>query len=117
MATILDRYFELSDEAGVNKDAFRELVGLFAEHSVLHTGGGDKVVGVQAIEQFFEGFLNKNAILKHVWHIESTYEGLRAAWAVAGKRQNGEIFALQGVDIAQLGQDGRIQSLEVQIQR
>ncbi len=115
--TILDRYFELSDEAGGNEEAFQDLMNLFTEHAVLHSASGERVVGKKALEQFFVAFFEKNRLTRHVWTTTNTDNGLCAAWAVAGIRRTGQIFALKGVDTAQLDENGKIKFLEVQFDK
>ena len=47
--TILDRYFELSDRANSDEQAFKELVELFAKQAEVQPSGARKVVGKDAI--------------------------------------------------------------------
>jgi len=111
--TILDRYFELSDVAGNDKNAFQELISLFTDQAVLYSADGAKMSGKKEIERFCENFLRKNVILKHVWSTKEIATGLETSWAVVGKRMDGTIFALQGIDTAELDDNGRILSLKV----
>ncbi len=115
--TILDRYFELSDLAGNDKNAFLELVSLFSEQSVLFSADGTKMRGKKEIIKFFEDFFSKNVILKHVWSTKETVIGLETSWAVVGKRMDGTIFALKGLDTAELDNCGKILSLKVCISK
>ncbi|MEV7028349.1 nuclear transport factor 2 family protein [Kitasatospora sp. NPDC093558] len=111
--TILDRYFELSDLAGHDGAAFDELIALFTPDATIEPNGAASVDGTVGITGFFRAFLARNAELKHVWSVEETPEGLLASWAVAGRRNSGEVFALAGWDLARLATDGRIAHLQV----
>ncbi len=111
--TIMDRYFELSDVAGNDKNAFQELIDLFSDQAVFHSADGAKMSEKKEIEDFFMNFFNKNVILKHVWVTTEVENGLETSWAVVGKRIDGSIFALKGVDVAELNNNGKIISLKV----
>lgn len=54
--TVLDQYFELSDRANGDEQAFNELVELFAEQAEVHPAGARKVVGKDAIAPISEIF-------------------------------------------------------------
>ncbi|MFI9721668.1 nuclear transport factor 2 family protein [Streptomyces sp. NPDC052396] len=113
MPTVLDRYFELSDVAGTDEGAFAGLMALFADDATLHPNGVAAVHGPSGIAEFFSGFLSRNAELRHVWTVTPGEGGLIAQWAVAGRRNTGEVFALAGVDVAELDPAGKIKRLEV----
>jgi hypothetical protein len=111
--TILDKYFELSDLAGNDNIAFQELINLFSDQAVLHSADGTRIDGKQAIKEFFHNFFTKNIVLKHVWTTKESATGLETTWAVVGKRSDEAIFALKGIDIAELDYSGKILSLKV----
>lgn len=113
--TILDRYFELSDLAGNDNNAFEELISLFSDQAVLYSADGTKSKGKQAIKEFFNNFFTKNVVLKHVWTTKEKETGLETEWAVVGKRSDEAIFALKGIDTAELDNLGKILSLNVRI--
>lgn len=115
--TILDRYFELSDLAGNDKNAFQELIDLFSEEAVLYSADGAKMSGKEEIEDFFVNFFNKNVVLKHVWSTTEVKNGLETSWAVVGKRVDESIFALKGIDTAELNKNGKILSLTVSLSK
>lgn len=113
--SILDRYFQLSDVAGKDQTAFRDLMSLFSDRAELHPASGDSLIGQTAIKQFFAEFFKRNTVMKHVWKTTYTELDIQTVWAVAGQRANGDIFALSGVDFAQLDENGKIQHLEIYV--
>ncbi|WP_223066558.1 nuclear transport factor 2 family protein [Paenibacillus caui] len=115
--TILDQYFELSYQAGHDKVAFKELVNLFSDKAVVRPAGGAEIKGKESIETFYKEFFRKNVVLHHVWATQTSEDKLTTAWAVAGRRADGTVFALQGTDIAKLDPEGKIQTLDVLISK
>lgn len=111
--TVLDRYFELSDVAGQDQSAFQEVMDLFSEKAVLRPAGGSEVKGKEAIEKFLKGFFKRNEVMHHVWVTQTIERGLETSWAVAGKRKGGNVFALVGVDEAELDEQGKIRTSDV----
>jgi ketosteroid isomerase-like protein len=115
MVTVLDQYFQLSDRANFDEAAFDKLVDLFAEQAEVQPAGGTKVKGKVAIKQLYRMFFQMYSAMQHVWTAQTTENGVRAAWAIAGRRQDGEVFALQGVHVVELDAQGKIQALEVRL--
>lgn len=112
---VLDTYFRLSDTAGSNRRDFEQLVGLFSPDAVVTPNQGQTVSGAQAVRDFFESFFSRNVLLRHVWTTRpDSSSGVAVDWAVAGRRQDGGVFALAGTDTATLGPDGKITTLQVQ---
>ncbi|MEE3718497.1 nuclear transport factor 2 family protein [Tumidithrix elongata RA019] len=115
MTTVLDQYFQLTDRANFDEAAFDELVDLFAEQAEVQPAGGSKVKGKQAITQLYRMFFQMYSAMQHVWTTQVTDNGVQAAWAIAGRRQDGEMFAMQGIHVVELDAHGKIQALEVRV--
>jgi hypothetical protein len=113
--TILDQYFRLSDRASTDEIAFDELVDLFAEQAEIRPSGAKKVIGKDAIASLYRHFFKSYSGLQRVWTTRRTENGLEAIWAIAGKRDSGELFAMQGRHIAELDAQGKIYALEVHV--
>ncbi|WP_271254190.1 nuclear transport factor 2 family protein [Pseudanabaena sp. Chao 1811] len=115
--TVLDRYFELSDRATADEQAFHELVELFAEEAEVQPSGARKVVGKDAIANLYRQFFQSYSGMQRVWTTRRTENGLEAIWAIAGKRDSGELFAMQGRHIAEVDAQGKIYALEVHVSK
>ncbi len=115
--TVLDQYFELSDRANDDEQAFNELVELFAEQAEVHPSGAKKVVGKDEIAQLYRKFFQFYSGIQRVWTTRKTENGLEAIWAIAGKRDSGELFAMQGRHIAEVDAQGKIYALEVHVSK
>jgi len=115
--TILDRYFELSDRANGDEQAFYELVELFADEAEVKPAGARKVVGKDAITNLYRQFFQNYSGMQRVWTTRRTENGLEAIWAIAGKRDSGELFAMQGRHIAEVDAQGKIYALEVHVSK
>ena len=115
--TVLDQYFELSDRANGDEQAFSELVELFADEAEVHTAGERKVVGKDAITQLYRKFFDAYSGMQRVWTTRRTENGLEAIWAIAGKRDSGELFAMQGRHIVEVDAQGKIYALEVHVSK
>jgi len=115
--TVLDQYFELSDRANDDAQAFNELVELFADEAEVHPAGARKVIGKQAIAQLYRKFFDAYSGMQRVWTTRKTENGLEAIWAIAGKRDSGELFAMQGRHIAEVDAQGKIYALEVHVSK
>ncbi len=115
--TVLDQYFELSDRANADEQAFNELVELFAEQAEVQPSGARKVVGKDAIAQLYRKFFGVYSGMQRVWTTRKTENGLEAIWAIAGKRDSGELFAMQGRHIAEVDAQGKIYALEVHVSK
>jgi hypothetical protein len=115
--TVLDQYFELSDRANDDAQAFNELVELFADEAEVHPAGARKVIGKQAIAQLYRKFFDAYSGMQRVWTTRRTENGLEAIWAIAGKRDSGELFAMQGRHIVEVDAQGKIYALEVHVSK
>ncbi|MFM7602367.1 MAG: nuclear transport factor 2 family protein [Pseudanabaena sp.] len=115
--TVLDQYFELSDRASEDEQAFNQLVELFAEQAEVHPSGSQKVVGKDEIAQLYRKFFQSYSGMQRVWTTRKTENGLEAIWAIAGKRNSGELFAMQGRHIAEVDAQGKIYALEVHVSK
>ncbi|MFN5855879.1 MAG: nuclear transport factor 2 family protein [Pseudanabaenaceae cyanobacterium] len=113
--TVLDTYFELSDRAIQDESALQELVDLFADDAEILPSGADKVKGKANIEQLYRRFFNTYEGVQRVWQTRRTEQGIEATWAIAGKKNSGEIFSIRGTHIAEINEHGKIESLEVQV--
>ncbi len=115
MQTILDEYFTLTDRASFDKQALAQVIELFAEEAEVQPVGGERAKGKQAIAKLLEKFNQSYSSVQRVWKTRTTENGIEAVWAVAGKRHNGEVFAVHGRHTAQLNQAGKIASLAVEL--
>lgn len=111
--TVLDRYFELSDTAGADPEDFEQLIALFADDAVLTPNGGDPVRGRAAIRQFFTAFFARNVASRHMWTTRIEGSRITVAWGVVFKRASGQVFTLNGTDVAEISSAHLIQSLLV----
>ncbi|MFN9668266.1 MAG: ethyl tert-butyl ether degradation protein EthD [Pseudanabaena sp.] len=115
--TVLDRYFELSDRANDDEQAFYELVELFADEAEVQPAGACKVVGKDAIANLYRQFFQNYSGIQRVWTTRRTENGLAPNWAIAGKPERGELFAMQGRHIAEVDAQGKIYALEVHVSK
>lgn len=115
--TVLDKYFELSDRASVDEAAIEELVNLFADQAEVQPSGARKVVGKEAIADLYRQFFQNHVGMQRIWTTRKTENGLEAIWAIAGKRNSGELFAMQGRHIAEVDAQGKIYALEVHVSK
>ena len=115
MQTVLDEYFTLTDRASYDQQALPQIIELFAEEAEVQPAGGERAKGKQAIAKLLEKFYQSYKSVQRVWKTRTTDNGIEAVWAVAGKRHNGEVFAVHGRHIVQLNQAGKIASLEVEL--
>jgi hypothetical protein len=115
--TVLDQYFKLSDRASDDEQSFNELVELFAEQAEVHPSGARKVVGKDEIAKLYRKFFQSYSGMQRVWTTRKTENGLEAIWAIAGKRDSGELFAMQGRHIAEVDAQGKIYALEVHVSK
>ena len=115
MQTVLDEYFALTDRASYDQQALPQLIELFAEEAEVQPAGGERAKGKQAIAKLLEKFYQSYKSVQRVWKTRTTDNGIEAVWAAAGKRHNGEVFAVHGRHIAQINQAGKIASLEVEL--
>ncbi|MFN3926362.1 MAG: ethyl tert-butyl ether degradation protein EthD [Pseudanabaenaceae cyanobacterium] len=113
--TVLDKYLHLAGRVPIDQEALSEVVALFAEEAQVRPVGLQPVKGKQAIEQLFKKFHETYGTIQRVWKTKETEKGLEAVWALAGKRRNGEVFAMHGRHIAQLNAEGKIANLEVEL--
>ncbi|WP_100488309.1 nuclear transport factor 2 family protein [Sporolactobacillus pectinivorans] len=111
--TTLDEYFHLSDLAGHDEENFRKLIALFADDATIIPNQSGEIKGKESIARFFNEFFKRNAEVHHVWHTTKKNNQLETKWAVSGRRETGEIFALSGKDIAKLNAASEIQHLKV----
>ncbi len=115
--TVLDRYFELSERASIDREAFEQLVELFADEAEVQPAGARKVMGKDAIAKLYQQFFENYDGMQRIWTTRKTENGLEAIWAIAGKRNSGELFAMQGLHIAEVDAQGKIYALEVHVSK
>ncbi len=115
MQTVLDEYFALTDRARYDQQALPQIVELFADEAEVKPAGAEPVKGKQAIAKLLERFYQSYSSIHREWKTRPTDNGVEAVWAVAGKRRNGEVFAVHGRHIAKLDQQGKIANLEVEL--
>ena len=111
--TVLDKYFELSDIAGNDQTAFRQLIECFAEEAVVKPAKGNAIYGRKEIESFYGEFFVRSKDLRHVWNTQESNGLLKAEWAVVGRRPDGSLFSFLGEDIAELDEHHKIRKLEI----
>ena len=113
LTTTLDDYFRLSDTAGKDTEDFERLVALFPADAVIETAHGPIVHGIAGVRGLFRAFFDRNVELHHAWSSTTHGSRVEVLWAVSGRRVTGEVFALQGTDVAELDAAGLIRHLEV----
>ena len=115
MQTVLDKYFATTELLRFDRQALSQTVELFADDAEFILPKAEPVKGKQAITQLLEQFKQSYSSVQRAWKTRTTNNGLEAVWAVAGKRQDGEVFAVHGRHRAQLDQAGKIANLEVEL--
>ncbi len=115
MATVLDEYFALTDRARYDQQALPQIVELFADEAEVKPANAEPVKGKQAIAQLLERFYQSCSSIHREWKTRPMDNGVEAVWAVAGRKQDGEVFAVHGRHRAQLNEIGKIARLEVEL--
>jgi hypothetical protein len=115
MQTVLDEYFVLTDRANFDKQAIPQLIELFADEAEVKPAGGERVKGKEAIAKLLQKFYQSYSTVQRVWNTRPTDNGIEAVWAVAGKKSDGEVFAVHGRHIAEVDEAGKIAKLEVEL--
>ncbi|GHP14293.1 hypothetical protein YK48G_17180 [Lentilactobacillus fungorum] len=114
---LINRYFQLSDEASKSQDALSAIIGLFANNATITSATGESCTGIHAITVFFSAFFERNVQLKHLCHVFVDNNEYKAEWAVSGRKKSGELFALHGYDTYEFNSANQITRLQVAIAR
>jgi hypothetical protein len=115
MSKTVERYFSLVDAAVEGPARVRELADLFADDGTLTPAQGEALSGKVAIERYLSDFYtNVASVNRHFYNITSDDGShVEADWAVAGRLKQGGLVALQGHNVFEIGDDGKIKSLRV----
>jgi len=116
-AEVIKRYFRLSDLASRDDQACREIINLFADNAVVKGANGMVAATPAEITTFFENFFQDNQALRHLCQVVITNGTYQAEWAVAGRKQNGKLFAFHGFDTYEFDQNNKITFLQVEIRQ
>lgn len=114
MTTSVERYFELVDIARTD-ELLDQFVDLFTPDGELIPADQDPLVGRDAIRTHQGAFYaNVSAASKHFHVITSeSAKRIEADWAVSALLRNGSLLTLQGHNVYDLADDGRIRRLTV----
>lgn len=115
MSKTVERYFSLVDAAVEGPKRVEELADLFADDGILTPAQGEALSGKSAIRRYLSDFYtNVTSVNRHFYNITSD-DGrhVEADWAVAGRLKQGGLVALQGHNVFEIRNDGKIQTLRV----
>lgn len=106
----LNEYFDLFDQSRTDVNAMERLLKLFTPDAVIVLNGVTRI----GFEGFMKAFYANNSDVKHMWEKwEHQSDGSYVSnWAVSGKTVAGKVYALTGIDIAKLDDEGKIKYLE-----
>lgn len=106
----LNEYFDLFDQSRTDVNAMERLLELFTPDAVIVLNGVTRI----GFEGFMKAFYTNNSDVKHMWEKwEPQSDGSYVSnWAVSGKTVAGKVYALTGIDIAKLDDEGKIKYLE-----
>ncbi|NOU69129.1 nuclear transport factor 2 family protein [Paenibacillus sp. LMG 31461] len=106
----LNEYFDLFDQSRTDVYAMERLLQLFTPDAVIVLNGATRI----GFESFMKAFYTNNSDVKHMWEKwEPQPDGSYVSnWAVCGKTVAGKVYALTGIDIAKLDNEGKIKYLE-----
>ncbi|OCT15080.1 polyketide cyclase [Paenibacillus pectinilyticus] len=106
----LNQYFDLFDQSRTDANAMERLLQLFTPDAEIVLNGATRF----GFDDFIKAFYTNNADVKHIWESwEPRQDGSYVSnWAVCGKTVAGKVYALTGIDIAKLDDDGKIKYLE-----
>lgn len=108
----LDRYIGMADSAVRGTTGIEEWTKVFAPDAVVVIFAPQAVRGHAAITDFYRGSAAGFAETKHFWTSEVLPDGsLRANWAAVCRTPEGTVFAVSGVEHAEVDAEGRITSL------
>ncbi len=115
MSATVDKYFKLVDTAGRGKDQLNELANLFADDGILTPAGMKPINGKKAILEYLTTFYTTVADeSRHFYNTTSDSRNrVEADWAVSGRLKQGSLVSLQGHNLFELTDDGKIKSLSV----
>lgn len=113
MMEVLDTYFRRYDEAGKGQEQMNELLALFSDDVMIVLNGAEKP-GIQAFTQFLNTFFHVHEDIKHMWEgwVKREDGKYETNWAVCGKLTDGRVYTAEGIDIAELDDQGKIVYLE-----
>lgn len=111
---LLEKYFGLFDASRVSKEAREELISIFTEDMSFVLNGFTKT-GIEEWKNFLDLMFQNNVDIKHMyegWKFNEETKKYETRWAVCGKKKDGTVYTQEGIDIAELAEDGRIKYLE-----
>ncbi|MEK4562939.1 nuclear transport factor 2 family protein [Staphylococcus sp. FSL K6-3157] len=110
---ILDDYFTLFDESRYSDESFEKLNDLFSEN-IVFVLNGKSFTGKDEWKQFVKSVYKTNKDLKHMHNswIKNNDGTFETQWVICGNRFENGVYTQEGIDIAQLDDDGKIVYLE-----
>ena len=113
MSTSVERYFDLIDAANGNDARLEELVQLFTDDGVMTPADSAPLQGKKAIRDHLASFYaNVSAESKHFYRVTSSSSNtVDTDWAVSARMRQGGVLALQGHNVFDLADDGKIRRL------
>lgn len=109
--TVLDRYIGLADRAVGHPEVIGELRTIFAEDATVQVFE-DEINGIDAIIEFYQGFIGSIEEGKHYWTTARLSDGvLEARWVGAFRFKGDRLMGVGGVERAQVNSEGLITHL------
>ncbi|MFT8607639.1 MAG: hypothetical protein ABF741_05855 [Liquorilactobacillus ghanensis] len=112
---IIESYFKLSDLASNDNRSLNKIVHLFANDAIVEGSNGFIGKDHDSIVNFFQDFFKDNKELRHLCQVSIDEDCYKAEWSVAGRKNNGKLFALHGYDTYKFDKQNKIKFLQVKI--
>ncbi|WP_257613957.1 hypothetical protein, partial [Oenococcus oeni] len=114
---IIEHYFKLSDLASSDRQALITITNLFSNNAVVEGANGVIADNPTKIISLFEHFFKDNQELRHLCRINPNSNEYKTEWVVAGRKNDGKLFALHGFDKYQFNKQNKINFLKVEISK
>lgn len=114
---IIENYFRWSDLASSDHQALTKIISLFSNDAVIEGANGVIADNPTKITSFFENFFKDNQELRHLCRISPNSDEYKTEWVVAGRKNDGKLFAFHGFDTYEFDQQNKISFLKVEISK
>lgn len=106
--TVLDRYIGFADRAVGHPEMIEELRTIFAKDATVQLFG-DPIVGIDAIIDFYRGFIGSIEEGRHFWTTTQAGDNvLEAQWVGALRFKGDKLVGTGGLERAEVNADGLI---------
>lgn len=112
--TVFDRYMNAIDRAVYDAGALEEdLRSIYAPDATVDLSeGAEPVIGLDAIIEFYRGFVAACSDSKHFWDVRVLDDGrLECHWVSVHRMADGRLTAQGGIEHATVNADGLMTSL------